>query len=506
MVPQPAPPVISEEISERLIGGLMQETPPWFRPAQESPGGLAEAVGALQLKDFHREILKAAITHPRLVVLIFRGAGKTTLGSGYLPAWLLGHNRNARICLGCHSLELARLNLEFISQIMQHPRYRYVFGNLVPPSRTLTWNDTAKFVLGRDPVRHKDPSLYALGYDGSALGHRVDWLILDDLVELKNSRTPALRAWLELWFFLEVLPLVEPPELGGHVILFGTRGAPDDLYSVLQERGWRVLEVPVRDPRTGSSIWPERYSDGYLADLERERGRFFASQYLLKPVSGSALVFAPELLPVRRVDPGAGGGLGEVCVGVDPATSLSRSADRFAAVVAGAAPCVHGDAHPHDIIVLEGLAGRFSLDQQQEVLKQLASRWRASVVNIEQAGAQSYLIQGLDSILPVRASPSRLPKELRFEMLDELLRSGRVYLRAAESVEPHPDLGPLLEELSRYPSRRDDLIDALEKAVEPLLYGGPPAAMASSGPGVSVIANSIQQRVRQTRRWFGRSW
>jgi hypothetical protein len=122
------------------------------------------------------------------------GHGKTV---NLVVGWTLfqlGQNRNQRIGIVCNSDANARKRVTAIkSYIERDADYRAVFPN-VRPDRQMGWGKE-EFFVERDPsARSVDPSVWSAGVFSTGIGGRVDGLIFDDPVDLRNAiLMPALR-------------------------------------------------------------------------------------------------------------------------------------------------------------------------------------------------------------------------------------------------------------------------------------------------------------------------
>lgn len=185
-----------------------------------------------------------------LLVLVSRGWGKSTWICIYYPTWRVGNNRNLRFLITSSAEAQAKIFMRAIENVLlNRPRYRELFGNLVPDARTLTWTDTEKIVLDRNPMI-KDASFYAVGYGGATINRRADIILADDIVDKENSSTLLQRERIKGWFWESVVPILEP---GGQIVVSGTRYHSKELYEDLQK------------------LWSEVYSnsDDSVVDLSR---------------------------------------------------------------------------------------------------------------------------------------------------------------------------------------------------------------------------------------------
>lgn len=175
-----------------------------------------------------------------VLILIARGWGKSTWVCVYYPTWRIGVDRNTRTIITSSAEAQAKIFMRAIENVlMNRPRYKELFGNLVPDARTLTWTDTEKIVLDRNPMI-KDASFYAFGVGGATINRRADIILADDIVDKENSSTLLQREKLKSWFWESVVPILEP---GGQLVVSGTRYHSKELYEDLIKL-WQDVYTP----------------------------------------------------------------------------------------------------------------------------------------------------------------------------------------------------------------------------------------------------------------------
>jgi hypothetical protein len=220
----------------------------------------------------------------RLVMLVFRSAGKSTL-VGIFCAWLLANDPDLRILVLAAEHDLARKMVRNVKRIVErHPLTRH----LVPP-RADQW--AADQFTVRRPLTQRDPSLLARGILSNVTGSRADVVICDDVEVPNTCNTPGKRE--ELRERLAEISYVLVP--GGLQLYVGT---PHSYYSIYAEEtreergearpfldGFSRLCIPLLD-RRGQSRWPERFSPEKIEEIRRQTGPAkFESQMMLQPRS-----------------------------------------------------------------------------------------------------------------------------------------------------------------------------------------------------------------------------
>ncbi|MEM7022795.1 MAG: phage terminase large subunit [Pseudomonadota bacterium] len=212
----------------------------------------------------------------RLVMMVFRSAGKSTL-VGIFCAWLLLGDPDLRILVLAAEHDLARKMVRNVKRIIErHPLTR----SLVP-KRADQWA-ADQFTVRRRLTR-RDPSLLARGIGANITGSRADIVICDD-VEVPNTCATAPRRE-ELRTRLHEISYVLVPD--GLQLYVGTPHSHDSIYAEDTDQaflaGFERLSIPLLDSK-GESRWPERFTAENIAEIRRRSGPAkFDSQMLLQP-------------------------------------------------------------------------------------------------------------------------------------------------------------------------------------------------------------------------------
>ncbi len=231
----------------------------------------------------------------RLLLLAFRGAGKSTV-IGLFCAWLLTVRPDFRILTLSADEALARRMLRSARKaIERHPESVHL-----RPARPDQWS-ALRFSVADSP-HGRDASMLAAGLDSNIVGARADVVICDDVEVPKTSATPALRD--KLRERLGELEFVLTP--GGMQLYAGTPHAWDSIYGTgrpgrsgdrsggsaedggAEEEGgflagYERFELPVMD-EAGAPAWPENFGRAHIETVRRRSGPVrFASQMMLRP-------------------------------------------------------------------------------------------------------------------------------------------------------------------------------------------------------------------------------
>lgn len=410
----------------------------------------------------------------RLLLMVFRGAGKSTI-VGLFCAWLLSRNPDLRILVLSADQALATKMTRTVRRVVTaHPGTNH----LVP--------DNTEWAADRFTVRrrgvHRDPSLLARGVGGNVTGSRADVVICDDVEVPRTSDTPGKRESLRE--ILRELAFIMVP--GGLQLYAGTPHAYDSIYAERTDEppflsDFVRLVVPVVDAE-GKSAWPERFPLDHLESMRLTTGPAqFRSQMLLVPSHDRETRLDPDRLVVydseletvsangRTILRISGQSMASVACWWDPALGRTERGD--ASVVAVVFRDVADGFWLHDIAYLRSPAqhGPGEPDEATVLCRQVVEFMRTNEVpqiEVEANGIGGFLpgilrrelaAAGLAAV--VRATHSSRPKVRRIlEGFDPVLAARR--LRAHRRVWTTP----FIEELRAWAPHgggRDDGLDAV---------------------------------------------
>lgn len=200
----------------------------------------------------------------RLLLLVFRDSGKSTLAALYC-AWLLQWEPNLRILVLSAEQALATKMTRNVRGVLErHPLTR----GLLDPRPELWAAD--QLTVRRSRVS-RDPSLLARGIGGNITGCRADVVVCDD-VEVPNTADTEEKR-LQLRERLREVNFVLVPN--GLQLFIGTPHSHQSIYAETARAelgepapflsGFRRLTLPLVR-RSGEQRWKERFSD---ADVDR---------------------------------------------------------------------------------------------------------------------------------------------------------------------------------------------------------------------------------------------
>lgn len=191
----------------------------------------------------HQELIFAFVmAHDRCVLRLPIGTSKTYTMTA-LSLWLLGQDPTTRgAVISATAGQAAKVVGAARDYIEQSAELRHVFPNLRPSTRDGDpWQQT-KFVVER-PFGIRDPSLVAVGVDGALPGSRLNWILVDDILDRENTSTESGREKVRHWFGTTVLSRRDVA--GAKVVVTNTPWHSEDLTYQLEKQGWPTLTVDI---------------------------------------------------------------------------------------------------------------------------------------------------------------------------------------------------------------------------------------------------------------------
>lgn len=414
-----------------------------------------EATGQpVVLAAMHEAWHKLASENSRLVIQAFVESGKSNALTIARVLWELGRNPSLRAAVVSNTHGQASKLLRAIGgYIEQSAELRDVFPALVPGT---PWTDSA--VTVQRATLSKDPSVQAFGVHGAVIGSRLDLLVLDDVVDYENARTPEQRDELVSWFNATLLGRLTAQ---ARVIVVGTAFHPEDLLHRLTASGWPSFRFPITTDE-GQPRWPARWSLERIAEKRLELGPAEAARQLdvqTRSDADSRFQQAWLDLALQR-------GQGRTCLGyllnkplhskivhgVDLGVSKKSTADLSVIVTL----LVHANK---DRQILSIQSGRWG---GPEIVQRIADTQRkfGGTVVVETVAAQLYVSQFLRELnaLPVidfKTGRGKMSLDWQIETLASELARGQWIVPSDNGTKPNnPEVAALLRDLLFYDPRR----------------------------------------------------
>lgn len=455
----------------------------------------------------------------RRLVMMPRGHLKSTIGTTLYVMWRLYRNPELRIFVGSNKQTLSYSFIRELRQYYENEELQtkvwnnrpHIAGALVPElntrnrqrnrnsdvdteaaDRKLIWNNTALQMVREG--KFKEPSVTAGSVGSPITGQHYDLVILDDLVDFKNTESEVRKERVEEWIQdienvlnqpkVVEIPMVGLDTVGGEMVISGTRYAVDDYYGFLLERldeldyvaHCRNIYKNGIDDSEGY-LWHERYNEHSVLMLKtRLSPRRFSSQYLNAVYEKDVALLALDSVTVipheniytqgQRTFVVIDNITEEIkpIVVVDPAFSASKDGDDCA-VVCGA------KLRNGRYVVIEAAVERMEAAELVKTVVQFCERYNTLRMYHESNGVGMLvpeLFKGENATVGnkrviVNSHYEQRPKEGKIQGVLELpFALGKMVF--SEKVW---DNAYLHKQLKNYPAvRHDDFLDALVTLIE----------------------------------------
>lgn len=191
----------------------------------------------------HQKVaLDFVMHHDRAVLMLPIGHSKTFCMAA-VTLFLLGQDPTLRGAVVSATQEQAKKVIAVVADYIMHSAALHrVFPELRKSQRSRDpWTQTAITVIR--PPGIPDASLFAVGIDGGLPGARLNWIIVDDILNRENTSTNEARAKVYEFFDSTVLNRLDPK--GARVVVTNTTWHPDDLVHKLEKYGWPTLRMDI---------------------------------------------------------------------------------------------------------------------------------------------------------------------------------------------------------------------------------------------------------------------
>lgn len=403
---------------------------------------------------FHKNIVDAWFSNdPRVLLKVFRGGAKSTLGEEALVVGALFQLFQYGLIVGntysaaCERLSSIRVELEGNEKI--NSIFGFAKGNVWSENILLLDNGVMLQAFGANQsVR---------GAKNPVNNARPDFVLVDDFEDRDSVATPEGRRKTAQWFTRELEPALAP---GARIRVNGTPLHVDSaIEQFSQNATWTTYNFPLyrMDGEQRVPLWPERFD---LAWIDRQYEKYktdgdlagFSQEYLLQPMSDAASIFARSDFVV--VDPAlTATDFAPRILVVDPARTTNQRTSARTGYAVGS--WVGNELYVHEA------SGHFHTPFEQVAhIFHLAQLHQPMLVAVEEDGLNQWLMQPLraemtrrQDILPLQAV--RAPRDK-----DNFIKGLQPFFAAREVrfTKPLPDLEA---ELMSFPLGRKDIANAL---------------------------------------------
>ena len=430
---------------------------------------------------FHKDVYSYLADERKRRVLIAapRGTAKSTVTTLIFPLWRVAFKKSDEDLFIVIISESQTQSINFLSRIKYHlthsDKFSEIFGDLGPT--------TARRWTNNDIVLANGARIIAVGTGQRVRGFiegdtRPNLIIVDDFESELNAFTPEARAKNRKWVTEAVIPSLSDE---GKIAMIGTVISEDCfLYWAKESPAWNVLWYSIWDENE-KSIWPERFPKSRINEIKKEFASVgnlngFYQEYMNIAQSPDMAPFKPEWIKMHHYDYKRIDGQNclvrtkgdeeevkpvEIYCGVDPASSLSSTADFFAVATIG----VDFDNNKY---IIDVFRDRISPAEQPGKLIEIFKKFKPRRMKIETVGYQEALrtavrelmlkeslyIPGLE-----KGVKPRNRKSERLLSLVPLFAKGAFFFRPQDNI-------PQQEFLSYPRGKHDDVMDAVWTALD----------------------------------------
>lgn len=247
------------------------------------------------------------------------GSGKTVFFGRIVPTWLTARDRAMRGMVGSATNTVAVKITDQLRRDFTRPRPDHLterdrrqglvqveavlaedFGRFRPDVDGSLWtrNEFEVAQLGDTMMTQKEPTWAAFGRDTTFIGWRADFILWDDLWDVRKLRSADTREDFYSWFDNTAETRLEP---GGLFLLQGQRLEADDVYSYalgktleddLEELGPDDGSAPMRYHHIVYKAWDDDHPHAHDAEWLRPSS----------PPWPEGPLLSPQRLPWRRLN------------------------------------------------------------------------------------------------------------------------------------------------------------------------------------------------------------
>lgn len=418
--------------------------------------------------------------------------------------WAIGRNPELTMAIVSDTEKQALKIANAIKRhIVANPRVARVFPALRPsPLETDPWTG-ASFTVARTNLAAKDPTVQVVGVGGAINGARLDVVILDDALDMRNTANePQIEKVLE-WIDSTLFTRIRD---GGVLWWIGTPWKTiDPMHQVGDRAGVAcarysaVLNHDEQDPARWIPLWPEEWSAARLAKVyARTTPIVFARKYLCRVRSDENSRFAEIWIKAAK-DRGRGfeleprapvvdGQIAACFTGVDLGVGKKAKNGRTAFVTLA--------RHGRFARVVSVKSGHFRAPEILQILRDETFRFR-SFAYVENNAAQDFLLQfaveGADP-LPVvgwTTGANKHDEQFGVEALAVEYRNGVYILPSGEDGQCDPEVEALANDFLFYDPavHTPDRIMAFWLARQAMRYGAAATGTPDAGGWAASLLN-----------------
>ncbi len=429
--------------------------------------------GTIFRSNWHHEVLAAKLEEVRrgecrrLIINIPPRHLKSHTASIAFPAWLLGHDPTKRILTVSYAQDLSDKLARDSRALMMSGFYGALFSTRLSPDR----QSVGDFETTKGGHR------YSTSVNGVVTGRGADIIIIDDPLKADEALSELRRKGVNEWYDNTLRSRLNSQDTGAIVIVMQRLHADDLIAHVQEHEAWEVVSFPaVAEVNTtydistpygrrevcrqiGDPLQPALVSASRLDQLRSSMTAYnFAAQYQQDPQPPAGVIIRREWLKfyTSLEKPTT---FKKIIQSWDTANKSTELSDYSA--------CTTWGWENKSLYLLDVFRRRMEFPELKRTVVEMASRWNADVVLVEDKASGTQLIQQLVSerFRKIQAAPALDG--------DKLMRLHSQASKIENGVALFPKsavwLDAYLLELTTFPNSRND--DQVDSTVNALAWG-----------------------------------
>lgn len=416
----------------------------------------------------------------RLMIFMPPRHGKSELISRRLPAFIFGHNPDAKIISCSYSADLASMFNRDVQRVIDSQEYKRLFPDV-------RLNDANARTVAGSYLRNSDlfeivgrrGQYRSAGVGGGITGMGADFLLIDDILKnQQEAESPTVLQNILKWYQTTAYTRLEK---NGKVCLTLTRWSKNDLAGELLKAAesdssadqWVVLNLPAicENPKhpddtreAGDPLWPDKYDLKRLEAIRSSVGpRVWAALFQQRPTVAGGNLFKTEAWQFWRRLPEK---FDTLIQSWDMAFKNKATSDFVAGHVWGKVGA--------NFYLVDRICKRLSFTGSCEAVKHMSQKWPAARRKLVEAKANGdAVVDHLRSEVPgLKLEEPHGGKISRANAISPFQESGNLYLPAPEIA---PWVTQFIDICENFPNvDHDDDVDAMSQAI--LHLGGDPTS------------------------------
>lgn len=422
---------------------------------------------------FHARMVRALTSKlPRVLIKAFRGSAKSTTAEEVMITGAAFKDYQFGLVVG-NTYESAVMRMASMKrELAYNEKLLTMFGSMEGEK----WGEDVLILANGVRLQALGRNQSTRGLKESVRNMRPDYVLLDDLEDVDDVKTPESRQKNWQWLTRELFPALDP-----HARLRAV-GTPLHDDSVIERIAasvdWRTLTIPLYTMDGAGEMvsnWPARFPAEAIVKLrdmfERDGDLAgFSQEYLCKPLDHIARTFQEGDILINPGTPT----FAPRTVIVDPARTTKATSSRTGYVVTSWVGS--------KLIVHDALGAFHSPSEQVEKIFELNDAHHPMTVAVEANGLEEWLMQPLRAGMTARGSTMPL-QAIRAPNDKKQFIAGLQPFFKAHEVEFASPLPDLKAELLSFPYGKLDIINALAYAIR-------------LRPGAPVYPNFMQSHVQ----------